>query len=173
MLSESLKPIGFGTFEQEPWEDFRARLSIPADGPASQFYRQVVYDHFVHFNEHYPDFVLSDYEFKDLLLTAQQARDQIRFFRGDTLDNWGMQYDEFEARNHDYVIYQSMAKAKTFPFPPILLDASRLSGTGWRECGKPLHLVEGTHRVSYLRRMLARQIVTPDSKHSFVLLKPK
>lgn len=172
MLPETLKPKNFGTFSQESWENYRIRLQLPQDDATLQFFRQVPFDHFTHFNEHYPDFVLAEYQIELMLLTAQEANDQIRFFRGETLDEWGKQYDEFERRNFDYIIYQKMSSTRTFPFPPILLIASRLSGTGWRECGKPLHLVEGTHRVSYLRRMLARGLVTPESVHEFVLLRP-
>jgi hypothetical protein len=83
--------------------------------------------------------------------TAQEANDLIRFFRGEPMKSWGIQFDEFSKKNQDYIIFQSMSATCTFPFPPILIDPQLLTGAGWRECGRPLHLIEGTHRVSYLR----------------------
>src|SRR5690242_11070058 len=145
MLDEALRPHGFDTVEKESWDGYRARLRLPHNEAILQFYRQVVYDHFSHFNDHYPEFVLADYTIELAIFTAQEAKDQIRYFRGDDLDFWGLQYDEFEKRNQDYLVFQAMSKSKTFPFPPIIVDPRRLPGTGWRECGRPLHLIEGTH----------------------------
>ncbi|MFJ7566726.1 hypothetical protein ACIQW9_07185 [Herminiimonas sp. NPDC097707] len=172
MLSETLKPIGFDTWDKEEWEQYRTRLNLPEDEALLQFYRQVVYDHFEHFNTLYPDFVLEEYVFTIEQYTAHQANDVIRFFQGEVMDWWGDQYDHFSAKNQDYIIFQAMSHTKTFPFPPILIDARRLKNKGKNECGKPLHLIEGTHRVSYLRHMLANGIVSASSKHSFVALRP-
>lgn len=173
MLPVILKPVGFSTFDREDWSQYRERLNLPEEEAVSEFYRQVVYDHFDHFNEHYPDFKIDEYDIVIRLMSARNANDQIRFFRGEIVDFWETQYDEFEKTNHEYIIFQTMSKARTFPFPPIIVDPKRLYGIGWRECGRPLHLIEGTHRVSYLRRMLARGLITPDSVHKFVLLAPK
>lgn len=175
MLSRGIRPINFEneSWGKEPWEDFRKRLDLPNDYAIEQFYRQVVYDHFDHFNDHYPDFELSDYEIGIECLTAQEANERIRFFGNKEMDKWGQQYDSFEQRNQGYVIYQKMSKSLTPPFPPILIDSSLLVDSGWRVYGRPLHLVEGTHRVSYLRRMLERGIIASESRHQFVVLLPR
>jgi hypothetical protein len=65
-----------------------------------------------------------------------------------------------------------MSKNLTPPFPPVLLESSRLVDAGWRVYGRPYHLVEGTHRVGYMRHMLAKGIITPQSRHNFVVLRP-
>lgn len=75
MLAESLKPFGFNTFEKETWTQYRRRLRLPEDEAVLQFYRQVVYDHFEHFNNHYPDFALDDYAFTIQEYSAQEAND--------------------------------------------------------------------------------------------------
>jgi hypothetical protein len=172
VLPPVLKPVGFGTWEKEDLEAYRERLHLPEDEATLQFYRQVVYDHFKHFNDHYPDLNLGDYRIALKQMSAAEAQDQIRFFNNETMDRWGEQYDEFERRNQDYIIYREMAKHLTPPFPPVLIDPSRLADHGWRIYGRPLHLIEGTHRVSYLRRMLARGIIPAHSRHDFVLLSP-
>lgn len=45
-----------------------------------EFYRQVVYDHFDHFNEHYPQLDLDDYALSVEYVTAQEASESIRYF---------------------------------------------------------------------------------------------
>lgn len=172
MLPDSIKPIGFDTWKKETWDQYRDRINLSDDYATNQFYRQVVYDHFEHFNEHYPDFQLEKYSFRPLTMTARLAYDSIRFFESQVMDWWSRQYDVFEEQGHDYIVFQHMSKMFTFPFPPILLDPKISKGKGRLECGRPLHLIEGTHRVSYLRHMLDRSIVTADSLHQFVLVAP-
>lgn len=172
MLPKTLMPIGFDTWEKESWEQYRTRLKLPEDEASLQFYRQVVFDHFKHFNENYPHFLIHDYIATIELLTAAEANESIRFFQG-VMDWWGEQYDHFAAKNQDYIIFQTMSLTLTFPFPPILIDARRLKNTKRNKYGEPLQLVEGTHRVSYLRHMLEKGIVSADSRHSFVVLRPK
>lgn len=165
-------PKQFGTFEKEEWEVYRDRLHLPDNEALLQFYRQVVYDHFSHFNEHYPDFNIEDYVFEMLEMTAQTATDEIRYFRNEIVDFWAEQYDHFAQKNQNYIIFQFMSKNRTFPFPPILLKPDLIKGKGWRECGRPYHLIEGTHRVSYLRHMLEKGLVSSTIVHKFVLVKP-
>jgi hypothetical protein len=175
MLSNSLKPAGFDTLDKESWDEYRTRQNLPENEAILQFYRQVVYDHFEHFNEHYPDFILDDYEFVIQEYTAQEASDLIRFFRSDAMDEWAEQYDYFANGNlhFDYIIFQTMSSTGTFPFPPIIIDPKLIANKGWNECGRPLHLIEGTHRISYLRHMLQKGLIQGLSRHQFVLLKPR
>lgn len=173
MLPNSFRPIGFNTFEKEGWPQYQTRLRLPENEAVLQFYRQVVYDHFEHFNDHYPDFELEDYSIEMREYSAQEANDLIRFFGSEVMGRWGEQYDHFVTTHQNYVIFQSMSKMDTFPFPPIIIDPSLIGNMGRNECGRPLHLIEGTHRVSYLRHMLARGLVLPSSRHQFVLLQPK
>jgi hypothetical protein len=172
VLPAKLKPLGFDTWQKEEWEQYRVRLNLPNHEAVLQFYRQVVYDHFEHFNDHYPSFALGNHEVVMREYMAQEATDLIRFFKSEPMDWWAEQYDEYARKNQDYIIFQTMSTTLTFPFPPVLIDPRQLKNRGRNECGRPLHLVEGTHRVSYLRHMLAKGIVPPSSKHKFVVLTP-
>lgn len=172
MLKDSIKPIGFETWEKESWIQYRERLALPEDEATQQFFRQVAYDHFCHFNEHYPDLRLEDYQLTLESWSAQKANDNIRFFNNEVMDWWGTQYDEFKQKNQDYLIYQAMSNNLTPPFPPVVIDSSLLKDDGRLIYGRPFHLIEGTHRVSYLRHMLQRDIIQPESQHNFVLLRP-
>ncbi|AKK66275.1 hypothetical protein ISN35_07115 [Xanthomonas translucens pv. undulosa] len=173
MLSQNLKPIGFDTWEKESWDDYRIRLALPDDEATLEFYRQVFYDHFEHFNNHYPGFDLNVYDIGIEYLTAKEAYDRIKFFHNKPMTDWGTQYDYFKAQDQDYLIYQRMSQDLTPPFPPILIQSTLLIDNGWRVYGRDIHLIEGTHRVSYLRRMLELGEVLPKSAHKFVVLRPR
>lgn len=174
MLPIKLKALNYHKWNQEEWDDYVERVSVPDEEAKRQFYRQVVYDHFEHHNNHYPEFEIDDYDYEIVELTVAEVRDKVSFFRGESIaEMWSLQYDEFEKKNYEYVIYQRMSQDKTPPFPPILIDPAKLVDKEWRIYGRPLHLVEGTHRTSYLLRMAERAIISWDSIHKFVLLTPK
>ena len=173
MLSQTIKPIGFNTWEKESWDEYRTRLALPNHEATLEFYRQVVYDHFDHFNDHYPDFDLDNYEMSIEYLTAKDAYDQIKFFHNEPMTFWDTQYDHFKDQNQDYLIYQRMSQDLTPPFPPILIQSTFLVDDSWRIYGRDIHLIEGTHRVGYLRRMLELREILPESTHKFVLLRPR
>lgn len=174
MLPIEYKAQNYHEWNQERWDEYFLRLGLPDDEAKRQFFRQVVYDHFEHHNNHYPDFEIEDYEYSLIQLSVSEVREKVRFFPGpDLSEMWGLQYDDFEKRNYPYPIYQEMSKNKTPPFPPIILDSSNLKDNGWRVYGRPIHLIEGTHRTSYLLRMAERNVIGWESKHDFVLLTPK
>ena len=171
MLPPNLKPIGFDSWEKETWEVYCSRLALPQEEALRQFYRQVVYDHFDHFNERYPSIELNDYQLSVCKMTAAEAVASIRFFGNREMTMWCWQYDEFERKNQDYFVFRDMRENRTAPFPPVLINATKLE----HDCyiyGRPLHLIEGTHRVSYLIRMLQRKLILPNSVHDFVVLEP-
>ena len=172
MLPVKLKPRGFDQRDKETWESYCSRLSLTQDEAQREFYRQVVYDHFDHFNDLYPGFELDQYRPLISEMTASVAQARIRYFDNVRMTKWSWQYDEFERKDWDYHVFQHMREKGTVPFPPILIDASDLSHDRYIY-GQPLHLIEGTHRVSYLNRMLERELISPDSSHKFVILTSK
>ena len=173
MLPRKFKPKKYDAWDREPWPDYVARLGLPDHEPTLQFFRQVAYDHLDHFNNHYPDFELEEYSIDIESFTAQQANDLVRTLGNKVMDWWAEQYEEFRRRDYPYVIYQEMSQNLTPPFPPVVFEVSKLvDSRGW-VYGRPYHLIEGTHRVSYLRHMLAEGIITPESEHRFVVLRPR
>jgi len=172
MFSNELKPIGFDTWEKEPWESYCSRLALPDIEGVRQFFRQIPYDHFDHFNERYPDFEIGEYDLSIVPLTAYEAAAKIRFFGNREMRMWCWQYDEFERKNQNYPVFRFMAENGTPPFPPVVIDAKNLRHD-YYIYGEPLHLIEGTHRLSYLIRMLERGLILPESVHDFVFVTPK
>jgi hypothetical protein len=161
-------------FEQHEWDTYLKDLGEYAERFDHQFLRQVPYDHFDHFNEHYPWFDIDELETSRTVLTAKQIYKKIRYFNNLPLDFWYKQFDGFLDEPPKYIVFQSMLERRTWSFPPIVMQNKheRCSGRCSWEYGAPLLLIEGTHRISYLCRMLEREMVAPDSKHELVLLDP-
>ena len=170
MMPESIRPHQFGTAEQELWEDYSVRLGMPDDEAVRQFYRQVPFDHFDKMNGEYFEIDLSRRKMQFVEMTVNEIADRIRYFDNKPLDFWFESFDSFPQDNFEYVIYENMTKNLTFPFPPIIIDSIVLESGEGRDYGHPIHLIEGTHRVSYLLRMLQLRLVEGDSKHTLVLL---
>jgi hypothetical protein len=113
------------------------------------------------------------YTFEWIDITASDIDTTVRYFHGESLlPLWSGQYIDFKNRQHDdYIIFKEMSRLLTFPFPPILLDTSGVEDDGWRKYGRPLHLIEGTHRTSYIVTMNKLGIIDGHSKHRFVIVK--
>ena len=173
MLPDTIKPINFGEMDREEWDKYRQRLSIPEEGAEKEFYRQVVYDHFEHFNYHYPLFDINNCSFSFIELSVNQMNENLMFFdnENDELKKmWDTQFDHFEEIKSSYIIYDHMSKYLKPPFPPVLIDTKGLEDNEWRIYGRPLHLIEGTHRTSYLFRMAEKGLIDWEDTFQFVLL---
>ena len=165
MLSETMKPQ-----DHEKWHEYAKRLKLPDDEATREFFRQVVFDHFNAFNQHFPDFDLDEYVPNIEYFTAKQADGDIKFLENRVMDDHAKDFDDFfEKRKNPDFVYQEMVKNLTPPFPPVLIHSKHLPE--WKSYGEPYQLVEGCHRISYLRRMLSRGLITPESSHKFVVFR--
>lgn len=170
MLPGILRGPGRVHFEASEWKSYLERLGSLASVDR-EFLRQVPYDHFDHFNEYYPWFDIRTASFRRIMLTSEEVSARVRYFEKHPVEMWGLQFDEYLRTRPRYIIFERMSAELTWPFPPILLENTngRLKGLG-RNCGQPLHLIEGTHRVSYLCRMLELGQVPRLKKHEAVLV---
>ncbi|MFC5583061.1 hypothetical protein [Rhodanobacter terrae] len=169
MLSETMKPQ-----DHEKWHEYAKRLKLPDDEGTREFFRQVVFDHFNAFNQHFPDFSLDDYEPHIEYFTAKQADADIKFLENVIMDDYVNEFNDFfEKRKNPEPdgVYQRMVQNLTPPFPPVLICSKYLPIL--KNYGAPYQLIEGCHRVSYLRRMLSRGLITPESSHKFVVFRLK
>jgi len=100
VFPKAIKPLRFAEIDQEDWESYRVRLGSPTDRAILQFYRQVVFDHFSHFNEDFPDFFIEHHQFEMTQMTVQEVDKKVRYFGDEELGTfWGEQYDLFETKN--------------------------------------------------------------------------
>ncbi len=101
--------------------------------------------------------------------------DNVRYRNNRELDFWYQQFDEFwESNNTDYEIYTHMIETGTWPFPPVIIAAEFAVSLGALEgVGRPYHLIEGTHRVSYARRMIEAGLSDRTRYVEIIELRPK
>jgi hypothetical protein len=82
--------------------------------------------------------------------------DNVQYYHNAELDFWYEQFDAFrESGCTNYEIYTYMMETGTWPFPPVIIEAEFAVSLGApKDVGKPYLLIEGTHRVSYARKMI-------------------
>ncbi|MCC6656589.1 MAG: hypothetical protein IT512_00225 [Rhodocyclaceae bacterium] len=159
-------------FSSKEWKEYLSLIGRYEKFVDREFLRQVTYDHFDHFNAHYPWFEIESAKFERICLTATEIYKKIRYFDGQSLDFWYEHFDELRKRPQQYEIFSAMVTNLTWPFPPIALQVKMTKEVDQPlgALGKPLHLIEGTHRVSYLCRMLELKMIDAASRHEVVIV---
>jgi hypothetical protein len=91
--------------------------------------------------------------------------DNVRYWSDEEIDFWFDHFDSQHASgNSSYEIFAYMNAHGTWHFPPVIVGAGLALKLGSpKNIGHPYHLIEGTHRVSYLRRMIQRNLVARES----------
>lgn len=119
------------------------------------FILQICFEHPDRFDELLPAFDPEKHSAVRVRRSLGWVYDSVRYDRNSELDFWYEQFDAFrESRNTDYEIFTHMTRTGTWPFPPVIIEARFAVSLGApHDVGEPYHLVEGTHRVSYARRM--------------------
>lgn len=128
------------------------------------FILQICFEHPDRFNEILPGFNPALHTAKRISQTAAWVFTNVRYDNNEEVDFWGEQFDAFleSPKKIDYVIFAHMVTKKTWLFPPVIIEARFARQLGARpSIGEPYYLIEGTHRTSYLRRMLERKMVDP------------
>ncbi|MFH1813742.1 MAG: hypothetical protein ABIF28_06160 [Pseudomonadota bacterium] len=96
--------------------------------------------------------------------------DNIRYDDNKDVDFWFEQFDsQFTSGRSKSEIFTHMINHGEWPFPPVIIEAAFASTLGATErIGTPYHLIEGTHRVSYLRRMIQLELVSNDDSVAII-----
>jgi hypothetical protein len=156
--------------DYECLEKYLSRLPAPRSNAETHFLSHVLFDHYSDFVARFPwfdDLVSWHYEFREV--TAAWIQENVRCEYG--LSQWDHLYDKFPPDP----LACLMREARTWPEEPVLfqIDDPALIQ---REIKLPLssyHIVEGTHRIEYLRRMKADGIISPQSRHRLLVLSKK
>jgi hypothetical protein len=120
------------------------------------FILQICFEHADRFDGLFPRFDVEKHTAVRVVKTAGWINDNVRYDHGDVVDFWCDQFRRMLARNDEtYEVFVKMRANGTWHFPPVIIEAGfALSLGGPAHLGTPYYLVEGTHRVSYLRSML-------------------
>ena len=118
---------------------------------------QVCFEHPARLDAILPQFDARRHVARRVVKTAGWVYENVRHDDNRDVDFW---FEHFDSQLHsgrsDYEVFNHMVKHGEWPFPPVVVEASLAASLGAPSgiIGKPFHLVEGTHRVSYLRRMI-------------------
>ena len=125
------------------------------------FILQVCFEHPGRFDELLPEFDARLHSARRVPRTAGWVYENVRYENNEDVDFW---FDHFDSQlasgQSQYEMFTHMIKHGTWPFPPVIVEAGFAVTIGApKRIGYPYHLIEGTHRISYLRRMIQRGLV--------------
>jgi len=138
------------------------------------FICQICFEHPNRFDNIFPNF---DPHLHSALRTKKTMRwiyDHVRYDDNEDLDFWFEHFDENHAKPYPkYEIYNYMIEHKNWPFPPVIIEAEFGSLLGASiKLGQPYHLIEGTHRVSYARRMQQLGLLDSSKEMDLIEIRP-
>lgn len=136
------------------------------------FILQICYEHPGRLNELLPGFDAGLHSATRISRSAGWIRDNVKYDDGEEPTFWSDQFDCFLCDpSPGYSVFVSMTRDETWSFPPVIV-LSRFAATlgAPSYIGEPYHLIEGTHRISYLRRMLELGMLADSSTHVLILV---
>lgn len=130
------------------------------------FILEICFEHPDRFDELFPRFDVEKHTVVRVLRTARWINDNVRYDCGEVVDFWCGRFQQLLMRNdHADEVFERMQATGTWHFPPVIIEADFAFGLGApADVGQPYHLVEGTHRLSYLRSMVQCGLVD-ESRH--------
>jgi len=171
MIPNRYKRYFESSSDNEPWEEYCKRLNITENEEKRYFIRHVLFDHFTNFTGRFPWFSLDSFTYGFENWGASRIHETVKYDKGEELDFW---YDHVK-KNPDprLTLLKYMIDEKTWPTPVVIFDFSEnpeiIMNLGDRITA--IHLIEGTHRVSYLKKMLITGQIDGESKHSILTVK--
>ena len=136
------------------------------------FIRQACCEHPDRMDSFFPDFDLNLHEVVEREVTADWIAENVRYDDGESLESdefYGFHFDADPPREkRGFEVYNYMIRNLAWSFPPIVVNAGFAKES--LGCpfglGYPFHLFEGTHRISYLLKMLSLGLLHGISKHT-------
>lgn len=171
-MPEIPKPIGYGTFEIEPFEAYRARLPVDFDRVPDPVIEHWIYRHWSDFQAWLP---LRPLEWYYVLVSLPSAEiGQISHVDDwpDTLRYWGDDLLDGTRRKNTW-LGKYMLTQGTTP-APMIIAANAASYEHPRESGfamaAPYQIIEGHMRLAYLQALIRREHPTVKNSHDVFLV---
>lgn len=157
----------------ENWEQYLEKIGSYVEKLDKDFLSQICLEHFDRFDDYFPGFDIDNHRVCRETLTTKEIYDLVRYDRGEFIDFWYFQMDDHLAgvSKLQYPLLEYCAKHGTWNFPPVLIDGEFGETLGPYALGKPLHLIEGTHRVSFVNRLFELGRVGPENEHEVLVVK--
>lgn len=128
------------------------------------FILQICFEHPDRFDGLFPRFDVELHTALRITRSAAWIADNVRYDRGETVDFWCDRFHALLARDETSdEIFGPLLLNGTWHFPPVVVESNfALSLGAPRDIGRPYYLIEGTHRLSYLRAMLELEMMPRD-----------
>ncbi|RXT08925.1 hypothetical protein [Ammoniphilus sp. CFH 90114] len=130
-LIKSLKPIGDGTFDKEPFEEYKKRAAPLLPNFPECALKNWIYRHYADI-DNYSFLGFEKMHFKEELWSKDDIYNYIKSFYPDLIDSLGYQ---IYARHDKSWLQKYMLKHKTWNAPIIVYQ-----NTSHPDIGKPYHL---------------------------------
>lgn len=167
-LPRKYRPHYESITDYESWEEYSGRIGPFATLAEEYFFKHVLFDHYDDFAGRFPWFKMKDFTYSFTAFTAEWIKNNVVHEDGEGVD-YGFQIDSLP--NDALVAY--MRENHTWPVEPVIFDfrGSIVPKTPNSPTITACHLIEGTRRVSHLKRLLQNGVIRPDSKHRMLTMK--
>lgn len=166
------KPIGYGSFEVEPFEAYRARLPVDFGRVPDPVIETWIYRHWSDFQAWLP---LRPLEWHYALVSMPSA--EVRRISHvddwpDTLEYWGDDLLDGGFRKNTWLGRYMLAQGTTPA--PMIVAANAASYEHPQESGftmaEPYQIIEGHMRLAYLQALIRREHPTVKNNHEVFLV---
>jgi len=168
MLSNKYKRYFYSFSDNESLEEYFKRLSLTENEEIRYFIQHILFDHFSNFTGRFPLFAIESHNYTFEYWKASRIHKTIKYDFGKEIDFW---YEHVQT-NPDprLTLLKYMLDEKTWPTPIVIFDSyEEVQKLGDRVTS--VHLIEGTHRVSYLKIMFLKALIGKDSKHKILVVR--
>jgi len=155
------------------WEKYLLKIGNYADTIDNDFLSQICYEHFDRFNNYFPKFDISIHKIERIKLSTKEIYENIKYYRNEKLDFWYFQIDDYlrEGKRRNYKVLKYAIENGTWEFPPVIIEIQIANKIGKGNFGKPIHLIEGTHRISFIKRLFELEKINSDFEHELIMIK--
>lgn len=166
-LLYEIEPEGFGGRHCESWELWRARAHMMLPGFPDEVLEQWLYRHWkaVLCNWGWLDFQAM--QFTKQTWTSEQIMNNVKTPHDDVVDKLARRMNN-EIFQRSWLV-KNMTEQGTWPVAPIVLHYERdLYATNGRVLKAPFNLLEGHHRLGYLKGLIEQGEFTRDTHEIWV-----
>jgi len=173
MLPVELKRSGTLYGNNEVWQSYLNSIGDFASSIDHDFLSSICLEHFDRFNSCFPKFDVHKHKIERISLTAKMIYRNVRYGDNKKLDFWYFQVDEClsGSSNLSYPQLQYCMEYKKWSFCPVIIEHDFGIALGGDRLGRPFHLIEGTHRVSFINRLFELDVVSGDSLHELLAIR--
>lgn len=174
MLPMILKKLDTRYRDDGEWQQYLNSIGDFANTIDLDFLSSICLEHFDRFNRNFPRFDVHNHKIERVALSADQIYSDVRYDDNKPLDFWYFQVDDYlsGASTLNYPQLKHCIEHKQWTFCPVIVEHGFGCEFGGRRLGSPFHLIEGTHRVSFINRLLELGDIAGDSLHEFITIKP-